>query len=257
MTDATQPADSQVAIEVQKLHKSFGVQTALRGITFSLRKGEFLTIFGPNGAGKTTLLKILAGLARPTRGTARVAGYDVLEGDPGMKREIGVIAHASCLYADLSAVENLIFYAKMYGLEQPEEQAVRAIEKVGLKARMHDRVRTFSRGMQQRVSIARAVLHNPSVLFLDEPFTGLDPQGANNLKQTLRELHTEKRTVLMTTHDIACGLELSDKVAVQSKGRFVLYEDAKNLEKHRFEDLYFEVLSDRLPENAVPGGPGR
>ena len=123
---------------------------------------------------------------------------------------------------------------------------------------MHDRVRTYSRGMQQRVSIARAVLHDPPILFLDEPFTGLDPQGSNNLKETLRALHTDKRTVLMTTHDIACGLELSDKVAVQSKGRFVLYEDACNLEKHRFEDLYFEILADRLPaEKTTPGDPGR
>ncbi|UCD11854.1 MAG: heme ABC exporter ATP-binding protein CcmA [Nitrospinaceae bacterium] len=258
MTETTHSADTEGAIEAEGIHKTFGVQAALRGISFSLRKGEFLTIFGPNGAGKTTLLKILAGLAKPTRGTARVAGFDVLEGDPGMKRQIGVIAHASCLYSDLSAVENLIFYAKMYGLGRPEERAVRAIENVGLKARMHDRVRTYSRGMQQRVSIARAVLHDPPILFLDEPFTGLDPQGSNNLKETLRALHTDKRTVLMTTHDIACGLELSDKVAVQSKGRFVLYEDACNLEKHRFEDLYFEILADRLPaEKTAPGGPGR
>ena len=257
MTAPRTPEDSAFAIVAEGIHKSFGVQTALRGISFKLVKGEFLTIFGPNGAGKTTLLKILAGLAKPTRGTARVAGFDVLAGDPEMRRKIGVIAHASCLYADLSAVENLVFYAKMYGLDAPEERSIRAIENVGLKARMHDRVRTYSRGMQQRVSIARAVLHDPSVLFLDEPFTGLDPQGANNLKQTLRALHTEKRTVLMTTHDIDCGLELSDRVAIQSKGRFALFEEAGNLDKHRFEDLYFEILADRPNEKAAPGGAGR
>jgi heme exporter protein A len=241
------PASPAVTVQAQNIFKTFGVLRALRGISFTLDRGEFLTIFGPNGAGKTTLLNILSGLTQPTEGKARVAGFDVSEGDPNFKKQIGVISHASFLYADLSAVENLTFYAKMYGLDEPKETAVRAIKEVGLEGRMHDRIRTYSRGMQQRISIARAVLHNPSVLFLDEPFTGLDPHGSVVLKDTLRALHTEKRTVLMTTHDISCGLELGDKVAIQAHGRFVFWENTDQLDKGRFEELYFDTLAD-LPK---------
>ena len=186
MTDSAQPVASQPAIHVQDIRKSFGVVQALNGISFELNAGEFLTVFGPNGAGKTTLIKILAGLTRPTSGVATVAGYDVMEGNHRLRRELGVIAHASCLYADLSALENLEFYANMYGLDDAKEKAIQAIEEVGLYGRMHDSIKTFSRGMQQRISIARAVIHDPSILFLDEPFTGLDPHGSIVLKEVLQ-----------------------------------------------------------------------
>ena len=241
---ADSPALAEPAIQVANLHKSFGVVQALRGISFSLQAGDFLTIFGPNGAGKTTLIKILSGLTRATGGTAKVAGFDVGNGDARLRREIGVIAHATCLYADLSALENLKFYANMYGLDNPEERAVEVIKEVGLVERMHDRIGTFSRGMQQRISIARAVIHDPSILFLDEPFTGLDPHGSKVLKQYLHSLHTKKRTLIMTTHDLSCGLEMGDKVAVQVKGRFALFENKDNLDKPAFEELYFETINN-------------
>ncbi|PIQ98028.1 MAG: hypothetical protein COV67_01120 [Nitrospinae bacterium CG11_big_fil_rev_8_21_14_0_20_56_8] len=215
---------------------------ALDGVSFDLSPGAFLTIFGANGAGKTTLLNILSGLTRPTSGTAIVAGHDATRGDPHLMKKIGVISHASCLYADLSPLENLVFYARMYGLEDPEDTAVKAIERVGLKARIHDRVRTFSRGMLQRLSIARATLHDPEVLFLDEPFTGLDPRASSQLKEYLRALHTGHRTILMTTHDISCGLEMSDRVAVQVKGRFAFLEHIDNVEKNGFEKMYLEMM---------------
>jgi len=231
---ADSPATAEPAIQVTNIHKSFGVVQALRGISFSLHAGDFLTIFGPNGAGKTTLIKILAGLTRATGGTATVAGFDVSDGDPRLRREIGVIAHASSLYADLSALENLVFYAKMYGLDDPEDRATLVIKEVG----------TFSRGMQQRISIARAVIHDPSILFLDEPFTGLDPHGSKVLKQYLHSLHTKKRTLIMTTHDLNCGLEMGDKVAVQVKGRFALFENSDNLDKPAFEELYFSTINN-------------
>ncbi|GJL77486.1 MAG: ABC transporter ATP-binding protein [Nitrospinaceae bacterium] len=244
MTDSAYNVSCDPVIQVKDIRKVFGVLQALSGVSFELHAGEFLTVFGPNGAGKTTLIKILSGLTRPTSGVAMVAGYDVIAGDPRLRRELGVIAHASCLYADLSALENLVFYANMYGLENPKEKASQAIEEVGLKNRMHDRIRTFSRGMQQRISIARAVLHDPSVLFLDEPFTGLDPHGSNILKEYLHSLHTEKRTIIMTTHDLSCGLEMSDKIAVQARGRFVLFENVDKLDKHRFEELYFDTINN-------------
>ncbi len=247
MAENLNPGFDDPVIQVQDIRKSFGVLQALDGVSFELSRGDFLTIFGPNGAGKTTLIKVLAGLTRPTGGRARVAGHDVLQSDPRLRRQIGVISHASCLYADLSALENLVFYGRMYGLDRPGERAVRALEEVGLKPRMHDRVRTFSRGMQQRVSIARAVLHDPSVLFLDEPFTGLDPHGAHVLRNYLHALHDRHRTVIMTTHDLACGLEMGDKVAVQARGRIVLMEETRRLDRDHFEARYFEAVQTRAP----------
>ena len=158
------------------------------------------------------------------------------------RREIGVISHASCLYFDLTALENLLFYAKLYSLEYPEVKANQAINEVGLKLRRHDRVMTFSRGMQQRLSIARATLHDPSILFLDEPFTGLDLQATNDLKRYLHTLHTDKRTLIMTTHDISCGLEMCDRVAIQSKGKFVFMESLDHIDQQDFDNIYTEAL---------------
>ncbi len=245
MTDSPDPlASPDPAIQATGIHKAFGVVQALRGISFSLDAGDFLTIFGPNGAGKTTLIKILTGLTSASGGTAKVAGFEVGNGDSRLRREIGVIAHATCLYADLSALENLVFYANMYNLENPEDRAIEAIKEVGLEGRMHDRIGTFSRGMQQRISIARAVIHDPSILFLDEPFTGLDPHGSRVLKEYLHSLHTKKRTIIMTTHDLSCGMEMGDKVAVQMKGRFALFENKDNLDTGGFEELYFETINN-------------
>jgi heme exporter protein A len=242
MVDNSKPNSSDIAIEVCQLRKEFGVLRAVDGVSFDLKRGEFLSVFGPNGAGKTTLIKILTGLTRPSSGTAKVAGYNVEEGMPAMRREIGVISHSSALYADLTPMENLIFFGKMYGLEHPKESAQKALEDVGLAPRRHDRVRTFSRGMLQRLSIARAILHNPSILFLDEPFTGLDIHASNVLKEHLQTLHNKKRTILMTTHDVSCGLEMCDKVALQMMGRFAFFEDIKDIDKENFETLYFDAV---------------
>ena len=232
------------AIEVRHLRKAFGTLKAVDGIDFELKQGEFLTVFGPNGAGKTTLIKILAGLTQPSSGTAKVAGYDVAEGHPEMRKEIGIISHATALYADLTPLENLIFFARMHGLEQPEDRALKVIEEVGLSPRRNDRVRTFSRGMLQRLSIARAVLHDPAILFLDEPFTGLDLHATNVLKEHLQRLHDRHRTILMTTHDISCGLEMCDKVALQVQGKFAFLENIADVDKDQFESIYFDAVRD-------------
>lgn len=236
------PSSSDTAIEVLKLHKEFGVLKAVDGISFELKRGEFLSIFGPNGAGKTTLIKILTGLTRPSFGTARVAGYEVADGRPEMRREIGVISHSTSLYSDLTPMENLLFFGKMYGLERPEESALAVLEDVGLTARRDDRVGTFSRGMLQRLSIARAILHDPSILFLDEPFTGLDIHATNVLKEHLQVLHNKKRTILMTTHDVSCGLEMCDKVALQVMGKFAFFKDIEEVDRDNFEEMYFDAV---------------
>jgi len=232
------------AIEVRHLRKAFGTLKAVDGIDFELKQGEFLTVFGPNGAGKTTLIKILAGLTRPSSGTAKVAGFDVAEGHPEMRKEIGIISHATALYADLTPLENLIFFARMHGLKQPEDRALKVIDEVGLSPRRNDRVRTFSRGMLQRLSIARAVLHDPAILFLDEPFTGLDLHATNVLKEHLQRLHDRHRTILMTTHDISCGLEMCDKVALQVQGKFAFLENIADVDKDQFESIYFDAVRD-------------
>ena len=232
------------AIEVRHLRKAFGTLKAVDGIDFELKQGEFLTVFGPNGAGKTTLIKILAGLTQPSSGTAKVAGFDIAEGHPEMRKEIGIISHATALYADLTPLENLIFFARMPGLKQPEDRALKVIEEVGLSPRRNDRVRTFSRGMLQRLSIARAVLHDPAILFLDEPFTGLDLHATNVLKEHLQRLHDRHRTILMTTHDISCGLEMCDKVALQVQGKFAFLENITDVDKDQFESIYFDAVRD-------------
>ena len=244
-TDA--PPSNEFAIESKGLRKQFGLIEALRGVEFRLRAGEFLTIFGPNGAGKTTLQGILSSLTRPTAGQARVAGYDVTDNDPRMRREIGVISHASFLYPDLTALENLVFYARLYGLADPEAVALRGLEEVELSLRRHDKVGTFSRGMVQRVSIARAMIHNPSILFLDEPYTGLDQHASLLLERHLKELKTEKRTVVMTTHDFGRGLEMADRVAIQVKGRFAKFLDRADAgDAAAFERLYIDTVEGVL-----------
>ena len=142
----------------------------------------------------------------------------------------------------MTALENLLFYAKLYGLDDPEKRANESIREAGLQLRRHDPVRTYSRGMQQRMAIARATLHDPSVLFLDEPFTGLDLRATNALKDHLHDLHTGKRTIIMTTHDMSCGLELCDRVAIQNKGRFLLLESINCIDQENFETFYTEAL---------------
>jgi heme exporter protein A len=229
---------------VKALKKTFGFVQALRGIDLELFNGEFLTIFGPNGAGKTTLIKILSSLARPTSGTAFVAGFDIGESVPAMRSQIGMISHASYLYDNLSALENLVFYGKMHRLENPEERAAQVIDEMGLKARMHDPVGVFSRGMTQRLSIARAIINNPAILFLDEPYTGLDQHASENLKERLLALKDEKRSIVMITHDIPRGLEMCDRVAIMAEGKKAFMGHIDEVDKNNFEDFYYQEIAN-------------
>ncbi|HEU4557930.1 MAG TPA: heme ABC exporter ATP-binding protein CcmA, partial [Longimicrobium sp.] len=177
------PAPAVVARGVEKW---YGPLAAVRGIDFTLHSGEFLTVFGPNGAGKTTLLRILCGAVKPTRGEVTVGGDDVAA--DAARRRIGLLSHQTFLYPGLSAAENLDFYARLYGLPRRRERVEEALLSVGLQDRRGDRVRTFSRGMQQRLALARTLLHGPSVVLLDEPYTGLDPHAAAMLREVLERL---------------------------------------------------------------------
>src|SRR5690606_16948793 len=161
-------------IEARGLEKWYGPHPAVRGIGFDLAAGEFLTLFGPNGAGKTTLLRMLAGALRPTRGEIRVAGEAIDHAEDGWRRRIGVLSHQTFLYARLSAAENLRFYGRLYGLDALGERVERGLREVGLLERRDSLVQGFSRGMQQRLALARTLLHEPELVLLDEPYTGLD-----------------------------------------------------------------------------------
>jgi heme exporter protein A len=209
------------ALAVEDLARAFGHVRALRGISFALAAGEVLAVFGPNGAGKTTLLKILAGLLRPDRGTVSIQGRPLVRGDALQRRRLGLISHASLCYDGLTAAENLEFYGRLYDLPDPRTAARTALAGVGLQDRADALTWTMSRGMLQRLAIARALLHDPEIVLLDEPFTGLDQRAAAALRDQLVRLRAERRTVVLVTHNLDEGLELATHVAIQVGGRFV------------------------------------
>ncbi len=189
-------------ISVKKLVKRFGLKPVLRGLDFEVQPGEFVALLGPNGAGKTTFLRILASLARPSLGEVTIAGYQLPSQAAQVRARLGVVSHLPLLYGDLTAEENLRFYARLYGVENYELRITEVLEMVGLDTRRRDLVRTFSRGMQQRLAIGRAVLHDPDVVLFDEPYTGLDQDASAMLDEVLKTVATKGRTVVMTSHDL-------------------------------------------------------
>jgi heme exporter protein A len=230
-------------VEARAVEKWYGPLPAVRGVSFALAAGEFLALFGPNGAGKSTLLRCLAGLARPTRGEVRIAGEAVTGGDGAWRRGIGVLSHQTYLYAGLSAAENLEFYGRLYGLDRLRERVGEALEGVGLWERRGDRVRGFSRGMQQRLALARTLLHDPRVVLLDEPYTGLDPHAAAMLNGVLERLRDGARTVVLVTHNLSQGLELASRVAIQVGGRWISDEPRAAVDAGRWERVYTERVA--------------
>lgn len=239
------------AIEVGKLFKSFGDLYALRNISFSVKKGEFVTIFGPNGAGKTTLIRILSTITTATSGTLTIGGFSLGKESHEIRKRIGIIAHQTLLYDNLTAEENLLFYAKLYGLKKPIDTIHASLDEVGLLARKDTYVRTFSRGMQQRLSIARAMLHNPEILFLDEPYTGLDKHAAEMLSGWLRRLKNSQNTILMVTHNLEAGLEMADRVAVLIKGKLVYDKYRSEIQATSFRTQYDQLVYGGTVANAA------
>jgi heme exporter protein A len=226
------------AVEARGLERWYGPLPAVRGISTSLAPGEFLTVFGPNGAGKSTLLRMLCGAVRPTRGTAWIGGAEVGGEDEGWRSRVGLLSHQSFLYPALTAAENLDFYARLYRLPERARVVEEGLRGVGLWERRGDRVRAFSRGMQQRLALARTLLHDPEVVFLDEPYTGLDPHAAAMLRGVLERLRDGRRTVLLVTHNLSQGLELADRVAVQVGGRWVSDERREEIDPAAWERVY-------------------
>jgi heme exporter protein A len=208
-------------IEVHGLVKRFGPKTVLRGLDFQVEAGQFVALLGPNGAGKSTFLRILASLARPTLGQVSIAGFSLPHQAAAVRRQLGVVSHQPLLYGDLSAEENLRFYGRMYAIADLEARISEVLELIGLIARRRDMVRTFSRGMQQRLAIGRAILHDPQVLLLDEPHTGLDQDACEMLDTVLRQVGASGRTVLMTSHDLDRAAGLAERFDVLSRGKIL------------------------------------
>jgi heme exporter protein A len=231
-------------IEVQGLAKYFGRFSALRDLHLTVRDGEFIALFGRNGAGKTTFLRILAGLSRASSGTVRVSvpGRQAYRSVRGL---IGYLSHNTALYGDLSALENLRFFARLLDLPSGEENLQEHIRRVGLSGRERDPVRNYSRGMQQRLAIARAFLHEPPILLLDEPFTGLDQGGTDFLKAYLTEAHSRGKTCLMAIHDPALGYELADRLVVIEKGVVAIDAAKSGLTLAAFQERYRALAEGR------------
>lgn len=229
-------------IQIRQLVKNFGMHPVLRGIDLDVPRGEFLTLLGPNGAGKTTLLRIIATLSRPTAGQVRVGGWLLPEAAVRVRPHLGLISHQTLLYGELTAVENLRFFARVYDLPEPGRRIEEVLDSVGLADRQDELVESYSRGMQQRLAIARAILHEPEVLLLDEPYTGLDQSAAVMLDELLRSVATAGRTVVMTTHDIARGVASCDLVAVLVNGRIAFFDRSDGLEAGEFHQIYDRVV---------------
>jgi heme exporter protein A len=228
---------TESALEVRELSRTFGARKALDRVSFELPAGAFLSIFGPNGAGKTTMLKVLSTLTVPSKGSARVLGLDVVEDAVELREQIGFISHNPLLYPDLTAEENLEFFADLYCIDDPKARVKELLTAVELNHRKLDAVRTYSRGMIQRLSIARALLHKPEVIFLDEPYSGLDPHAMDILDSLIASVR-EEHTFVMISHDLQKGLELCSHALILAKGKVVLFEEREAIDPDAFASTY-------------------
>ncbi|OLD69777.1 MAG: heme ABC exporter ATP-binding protein CcmA [Acidobacteria bacterium] len=216
------------ALESEDIRKTFGHFTALAGVTLGVKRGEFLALFGRNGAGKTTFLKIAATLVRQSQGKLRVEGIDTREEPERARRHIGFLSHNTYLYRDLNPVENLRFFSRLYGMPDSEERILALLDRVGLRRRASDPVRAFSRGLHQRLGIARVMLHDPSVILLDEPYTGLDANAVEILNQILDQAASAGKTIVLTSHDLEQGLRAATRAAIIDRGKIVFDSGAKD-----------------------------
>lgn len=226
------------ALEVRDLSRTFGARKALNKVSFDLPEGAFLSIFGPNGAGKTTLLRTLATLSAPSRGSkVKVCGLDIVSEAFELRERIGIISHNPLLYPDLSAQENLEFFADIYCIDNAKQRIDELLEAVELKHRRLDLVRNFSRGMTQRLSIARALLPEPDIIFLDEPYSGLDPHAMDILDSLIAQVR-DKHTFVMVSHDLDKGLQLCSHALILAKGKIVMFEEREKIDRDEFAALY-------------------
>lgn len=229
-------------IKAVGLTKTIGRKTILQNIDLHIRPGEFVTVFGPNGAGKSTLLKILSLVNKPSKGRIIIDGKDASENPAVIRNKIGVISHQTFLNENLTAKENLTFYGKMYGVPELKNRIYDVLDEVGLEFSLNDPVRTFSRGMQQRLAIARAILHDPAILYLDEPYTGLDPHAIQILNNVLTGLHQNNRTIFLITHNFEEGVHLSNRILFVVRGKIVYNGKKAAISKDELKNLYLSKV---------------
>ncbi|MGJ3240224.1 MAG: heme ABC exporter ATP-binding protein CcmA [Anaerolineae bacterium] len=223
-------------ITVHNLSKAYGYLPVLKKLSLDVERGQFVALLGPNGSGKSTLLKMIAGLVKPTAGEIRVGGWQMPAEAEAVRAQIGMVSHKALLYDNLTAQENLVFFGRLYGMTD-EARIAQLLKQVGLSRRADSLVRTFSRGMQQRLSIARALLHNPHVLLFDEPYTGLDQDASAVLDGLLVDAHQAGHTILMASHQLERASRLADRIVIISKGT-VCYDDTRALDPAEINNLY-------------------
>jgi heme exporter protein A len=229
-------------LEARSLVRRFGHVVAVDEVDLTLARGDFLTVFGPNGAGKTSLLGMLGGATRPTRGEVLINGARISYSDSSWRSQVGILSHRGFLYSRLTASENLRFYGRLFGLGDLETLIGERLERVGLSSRADFRVDQLSHGMRQRLSLARALLHDPDIVLLDEPYTGLDPSASAVLRAVLTSLRDGHRTVVMVTHNLREGLAMATRLAIQTAGRFAWEGSPSSFDEAAFERHYHAVV---------------
>ena len=239
------------AIRAEHLSRRFGAVTALQGLDMTVRAGESLAVFGPNGAGKTTLLRLCATLLRPTEGRVLLFGTDLRSGQAAVRRRVGVLSHQSFLYPDLTPMENLSFYARMFSIADGKQRVAEIIDRVGLTGWAQRPVRTLSRGLEQRCAVARALLHRPDVLLLDEPFTGLDVDATQTIGALLREEHGRGVAIVLTTHDLSRGLSICDRALILARGQLRWQGSIAPDDRAGFETAYADAIRNARQPNPV------
>lgn len=239
-------APDGLGIEVSGLRKAYGRTQVLRGLDLEVPWGSVLTVLGPNGSGKTTLVRVLAGLARPDDGRVGIAGIDLAREPERARRRVGVVTHDALLYDGLTGYENLAFFGRMFGLDRIDDRIAEVSELLGIADRLRQRAGTLSHGFRKRFSIARALLHGPSVLVMDEPESGLDQEALRLLDAVLGAGTNPARAVLLTTHDLERGLAVGDSLVILSRGE-VAYSRSKVSpdEVDDVRDAYFRHTGDR------------
>ena len=239
-------SSGRLVLEAKGLHRNYGSVVAVDDLDLSMSEGEFLTIVGPNGAGKSTLLSMLSGAMRPSTGSVSVCGEQLDFGRQEWRHRIGMLSHQGFLYDRMTVEENLHFYGKLFGVTDLEDRIASRLRRVGLSERARSEVRKLSHGMRQRASLARALLHDPDVVLLDEPYSGLDPAASLVLRDVLEELKDGRRTVVMVTHNLREGLEMATRIAIQVAGRFHWEGSLKGAGWEDFESRYHRVVEGRV-----------
>lgn len=251
--------DRPVVVEVDKVRKTFGSREAVKGVSFTIGKGEIFGLLGPNGAGKSTTINMMCGYLEPTSGDTRIEGLSITKQPQKVKRTIGVVPQEIALYKDLTSMENLAFFGEIYGLS-PRERKTRAEEVlsfVGLYERRDEPVKTFSGGMQRRVNMAMAMIHQPTFLMMDEPTVGVDPQSRENIFDTIEKLRDQGITILYTTHYMEEAERLCNHIAIIDEGQIIamgtleqllaLRDHNREVERpHGLQELFIQLTGKTL-----------